>query len=282
MAIKFVIDSASDLTLQEAEALGVRLLPILVTFGEESYRDGVDLTHQGFFEKLTAGGAFPKTSQINPFEFEDCFRELTADGSEVLAITLSSKFSGTYENALLAAEPYGGKVAVVDSLNATVGERLLLMRALQLLPQVASARELAERLDEEKHRIRLMALLGTLEYLQKGGRISTVTAVSGTLLHIKPVVCVEDGNVRLLGKAMGMKKGTDLLTRLIEKAGGVDFSMPYGAAYSDPDDRLLQSYLQSSAFLWRDGIGKVSASSLGSTIGTHVGPGAIAIAFFAP
>ena len=282
MAIKFVIDSASDLTLQEAEALGVKLLPILVSFGEESYRDGVDLTHQGFFEKLTAGGVFPKTSQINLFEFEACFRELTADGSEVLAITLSSKLSGTYENALRAAEPYGGRVAVVDSLNATVGERLLLLRALRLLPQVASVRELSERLDEEKHRIRLMALLGTLEYLQKGGRISAVTAVSGALLHIKPVVSVEDGNVRLLGKAMGLKKGAELLTRLIAEAGGIDFSMPYGGAYSDPDDRLLQSYLQSSAALWREGIGNVSASSIGSTIGTHVGPGAIAIAFFTP
>lgn len=282
MAIKFVIDSASDLTLQEAEALGVRLLPILVSFGEESYRDGVDLTHQGFFEKLTADDVFPKTSQINLFEFEDCFRELTADGSEVLAITLSSRLSGTYENALRAAEPYGGRVAVVDSLNATVGERLLLLRALRLLPQVASVRELAEQLDEEKHRIRLMALLGTLEYLQKGGRISAVTAVSGTLLHIKPVVSVEDGNVRMLGKAMGMKKGADLLTHLIEEAGGIDFSMPYGGAYSDSDDRLLQSYLQSSAALWREGIGNVPASSIGSTIGTHVGPGAIAIAFFTP
>lgn len=282
MAIKFVIDSASDLTTQEAKALGVRLLPVLVSFGEESYRDGVDLTHQGFFEKLTADGVFPKTSQINLFEFEDCFRELTADGSEVLAITLSSKLSGTYENALRAAEAYDGKVAVVDSLNATVGERLLLLRALQLLPQTPSVQELARRLDEEKHRIRLMALLGTLEYLQKGGRISAVTAVSGTLLHIKPVVSVEDGNVRLLGKAMGMKKGADLLTRLIKEAGGIDFSMPYGGAYSDPDDRLLRSYLQNSAALWQEGIGNVPASSIGSAIGTHVGPGAIAIAFFTP
>lgn len=282
MAIKFAIDSASDLTLQEAEALGVRLLPISVTFGEESYRDGVDLTHQDFFEKLTAGEAFPKTSQINLFEFEDCFRELTADSSEVLVITLSSKLSGTYENALRAAEPYGGRVAVVDSLNATVGERLLLLRAIQLLPQVASLQELAERLNEEKHRIRLMALLGTLEYLQKGGRISAVAAVSGTLLHIKPVVSVEDGNVRLLGKAMGMKKGADLLTRLIQEAGGIDFSMPYGGAYSDPDDRLLRSYLQTTSELWQEGVEGVAASSIGSTIGTHVGPGAIAIAFFTP
>lgn len=281
MAIKFVIDSASDLTLREAQTLSVRLLPIPVTFGEESYRDGIDLTHQDFFEKLTAGDVFPQTSQINLFAFEECFRELTADGSEVLAITLSSKLSGTYENALRAAEPYGGKVAVVDSLNATVGERLLLLRALRLLPQVSSVRELAVQLDEEKHRIRLMALLGTLEYLQKGGRISAVTAFSGTLLHIKPVVCVEDGNVRLLGKAMGAKKGAELLTRLIEEAGGIDFSMPYGGAYSDPDDRLLQSYLQNSAALWKEGVENVPASSIGSSIGAHVGPGAIAVAFFA-
>ena len=126
-----------------------------------------------------------------------------------------------------------------------------------------------------------MALLGTLEYLQKGGRISAVTAMSGAILQIKPVIAIMDGEVKMIGKAMGSKKGNNLLIQLIEKSGGIDFQMPYATAYSGMDDSLLQKYLKDSASLWEDELDHIPSYCIGSTIGTHIGPGAIAVAFFA-
>lgn len=280
MAVKLVVDSASDIDLKEAEALGVHMIPMSIQFGDKTYADGIDLSGTAFFEKLIESSELPTTSQITMFQFEECFTELTADGSEVVVITLSSKLSGTYAGAVSAARSFPGKVFVVDSLNVCIGERILIQYAVRLLKEGLTAKELEERLLEARKRIKLMALLGTLEYLQKGGRISAAVAMSGAVLHIKPVISIEDGEVKMIGKAMGSKKGNNLLMQLISKSGGIDFEMPYATAYSGLEDSLLKKYLRDSAFLWEDEIGEIPSYCIGSTIGTHVGPGAIAVAFF--
>ncbi|MCM1047840.1 MAG: DegV family protein [Clostridiales bacterium] len=280
MAVKLLVDSSSDVTMEEAKELGIEMIPMTITFGDEMYSDGVDISKREFFEKLIESDELPKTSQINMFQFEERFKEMTADGSEVVAITISSKLSGTYSNAVQAAEGFGGKVLVVDSLNACIGERILLQYAVRMLKEGIPAKEMVERLNEGKHHIKLMALLGTLEYLQKGGRISAATAISGEILHIKPVISIVEGEVKMVGKAMGSKKGSNLLTQMIDKSGGIDFEMPYVAAYSGLEDSLLQKYLQDSAHLWKDSIDEVPSYCIGSTIGTHIGPGAIAVAYF--
>lgn len=281
MAVKLVVDSASDIDLKEAEALGVHMIPMSIQFGDKTYADGIDLSGTAFFEKLIESSELPTTSQITMFQFEECFTELTADGSEVVVITLSSKLSGTYAGAVSAARSFPGKVFVVDSLNVCIGERILIQYAVRLLKEGLTAKELEERLLEARKRIKLMALLGTLEYLQKGGRISAAVAMSGAVLHIKPVISIEDGGVKMIGKAMGSKKGNNLLMQLISKSGGIDFEMPYATAYSGLEDSLLKKYLRDSAFLWEGEIGEIPSYCIGSTIGTHVGPGAIAVAFFA-
>lgn len=281
MAVKLMVDSASDIGLEEAKALDVVLMSLSVQFGDERYLDGVDLNSQAFFEKLIERDELPVTSQITPFQFEEQFQALTADGSSVVVITLSEKLSGTYASAVQAARDFP-TVHVVDSQNVSIGERLLLRYALRLRRKDWSAEAIAAELERVKGRIRLMALLDTLEYLQKGGRISAVTAGVGTVLNIKPVISVVDGAVKLAGKAMGSKKGNNLLMQLVQKSGGIDFSMPYAAAYSGLDDSLLQKYLWDSAELWRGEMDAVPAYCIGSTIGTHAGPGAIGVAFFAP
>lgn len=281
MAVKLVVDSASDISKREADELGIHMISMSILFGDKTYMDGVDLSGKDFFEKLIESDELPTTSQINMFQFEECFSELTKDGSDVVAITLSSKLSGTYAGAVSAAGSFPGKVFVVDSLNASLGERILIQYAVGLLRDGASAEEMTEKLNEAKGRIKLMALLGTLEYLQKGGRISAVTAMSGAILQIKPVIAIMDGEVKMVGKAMGSKKGNNLLTQLIEKSGGIDFKMPYATAYSGMDDSLLQKYIKDSSGLWKDEMDQIPSYCIGSTIGTHVGPGAIAVAFFA-
>ena len=184
MAVKFIIDSASDVLPWEAQALGVTHLPMTVSFGEETYRDAVDISHRDFFEKLAASKELPTTSQIPPVVFEETYEKLVAEGYEVVAITISSKLSGTYQSAVIAAQGYSGRVFVVDSLSAAVGERVLLQRGLEMAKQGLSAEQIAKGLDEEKLRLRLVAVIDTLEYLKKGGRISATAAIAGGLLGI--------------------------------------------------------------------------------------------------
>ena len=280
--IKVLIDSASDIELNEAEELGISLIPMQVRFGDEEYEDGINLTHKEFFEKLIESSELPQTSQINEFRWEERFKKLTADGSEVIAITISSKLSGTYACAVKAAEKFAGKVFVVDSIQACIGERILLQYALRLIAQGnMTADEIAEELDAKKNKIQLLAVLDTLQYLRKGGRISSVAAIAGEMLSIKPVISVVNGEVKLVGKAMGSKKSNNLLNQLVEKCGGIDFDMPYILGYSGLSDAYLQKYLKDSESLWKGKTEFIPSYMIGSTIGTHVGPNAIAVAFFA-
>ena len=277
MKIRIITDSASDLLAPHRPEITV--LPMTITFGEEQFRDGVDLTHRQFYEKLIEGEDLPTTSQIAPAQFEEAFRAAVEAGESVVAVVLSSKLSGTYQSACIAAEEFPGKVFVVDSANATIGERILVERGLELMDQGLDAAAIAARLDEEKADIRLVALLDTLEYLKRGGRVSASVALVGGLLAIKPVVAVQDGEVVMLGKARGSKNGNNLLVQEIQKTG-VDFSRPYKLGYAGLNDSLLQKYIADSAALWEGNTDALPTGTVGGTIGTHVGPGAIAVAFF--
>ncbi len=279
--IKILVDSASDVEKQEADELGIELIPMKVRFGDEEYSDGINLSHREFFEKLIESNELPQTSQINEFAWEERFEQLTADGSEVIAITISSKLSGTYSCAMKAAEKFGGKVRVVDSIQACIGERILLLYAIRLVKAGKSGAEIVKELDDKKNKIQLLAVLDTLVYLRKGGRISSVAAIAGEMLSIKPVISVTDGEVKLVGKAIGSKKSNNLLNQLVEKCGGIDFDMPYVLGYSGLSDEYLKKYLKDSEHLWKGKAENIPSNMIGSTIGTHVGPNAIAVAFFA-
>lgn len=281
MKLRIITDSASDITPPYRPELTI--LPMTVTFGDTQYQDGVDLDHRHFYELLIEGEGLPTTSQLSPGQFEDAFRRAVDAGETVLAITLSSKLSGTYQSACIAAEEFEpGQVYVVDSLNATIGQHILIERAFQLADQGMELPQLVETLERERGQIHLVALLDTLEYLKRGGRLSASAALVGGLLSIKPVVTVEDGEVKVLGKARGSKNGHNLLLQEIEKAGGIDFDRPYCLGYTGLNDELLQKYIADSAPLWQGRVDHLPVSTIGGTIGTHVGPGAIAVVFFRP
>ena len=278
MNIRIITDSGCDMLPPYAPNLTV--LPLTITFGEESFLDGVELDHHRFYEKLIEGEELPTTSQIAPAAFEEAFQRAVDAGEAVVCVTLSSKLSGTYQSARIAAEGFAGQVWVVDSENASIGQRLLVERAVELAGQGLDAAQFSARLDQEKKDIRLVALLDTLEYLKRGGRISPSIAMVGGLLSIKPVVAVENGEVVLLGKARGSKNGNNLLIQLIQKTSGVDFGRPYRLGYTGLDDGLLQKYIADSVQLWQDHVEELPVSTVGGAIGTHVGPGAVAVAFF--
>ncbi len=278
MKIRIITDSASDMDASARE--GMSILPMAITFGEEEFQDGVNLSHREFYERLVESDELPRTSQVTPYAFEEAFRQAAEAGEQVVAVTMSSKLSGTWESAVTAARGFEGSVYVVDSENVTVGERALVEYALRLRESGMEAREIAEELECSKKRIRLVALLDTLEYLKKGGRVSRLTAFAGGLLSIKPVVAVQDGEVVILGKARGSRQGNNLLVEQIRQAGGVDFSMPYFLGYTGLSDELLRKYIRDSEMIWKENTEQLDISTVGGTIGTHAGPGAIAVAFF--
>lgn len=282
MSIRIITDSASDMSPAEHPAL--RVLPLSVTFGTDVYMDGVDIDHQRFYEMLVERDELPKTGQVNPYAFSQTIAEAREAGDEAVIITVGAKLSGTNQSARTAlAEAPGGDVFVVDSNNVTLGERVLVEYALRLVDEGRSAVQIAAAVEAVRDRVVVIGLLETLEYLVRGGRLSAAAGAVGTLLNVKPVVAAEDGLIVQLGKARGSKNGRNLLNQKVEKAGGVDFSMPLALGYTGLSDAVLKKYIEDSAALWAGHTeGELFIHTIGATIGTHVGPGAVAVAFFRP
>ena len=279
MSVRIITDSGIDLPGELDPRLTV--IPLGITFGTTTYADGVDLTNDRFYEMLIESDELPKTSQATPYAYQQVLEQVRSAGEEAVVITLSSALSGTYQSAVTAAADYP-EVHVVDSKNVTIGQSLLVLYALRLVDEGLGAAEIAEKVEAVVGRVCLLALLDTLEYLKRGGRIPKSVGAIGELLSIKPVVGVEDGEVVMLGKARGSKNGRNQLHQQVEKYG-IDFTMPVLLGYTGLSDKLLRKYLDDNRAIWEHVVAEedLPIASVGATIGTHVGPGAIALAFFA-
>lgn len=277
MKTRIVVDSTADILPEYLDQ--IHTVPLTVSFGEEEYIDGVTIDHRTFYQKLIETDAMPSTSQASPAAFAEQYDQAAAADEEVVVITISSKLSGTYQSAMIAATGCSS-VYVVDSENASVGCGILVGLALRYLRDGMTASAIAEKLQEDKKKIVVIALLDTLEYLKRGGRISKAAAFAGGLLNIKPVISIADGEIQLLGKARGSKMGNNLLAQQIQKVGGIDFTKPVLLGYTGLSDVLLQKYIEDSSYLWSASLDAVRYVSIGSVIGAHAGPGAIAVAFF--
>lgn len=278
--IKIIVDSASDINKIEADKMNVEMIPLQVTFDKDTYYDGVDLSSKEFYEKLIESDVLPTTSQINPYRFEQVYKKYINEGYELVVITLSSKLSNTYSSAVQASLNYKDKVYVLDSLNVAVGERMLVELALRLVEEGKNVKDIYDELEKAKYKINIIAKLDTLEYLKKGGRISKTVAFVGEMLSLKPVVSLVDGAVKMVGKARGSKKANNLLNELIKEKGEIDFSLPFGAIYSGLSDLEVKKYIEDNAHIWKDKVKEIPIYVVGSTIGTHIGPGALGVAFF--
>lgn len=282
MSVRIITDSGSDCLQGDHPQLDV--LPLSVGFGTTTYQADVELSRERFYELLVEGDEFPTTGQVNPYAFSQAIERAQAAGEDVVILALSAKLSGTHQSACTAAAEASDatEVHVVDTKSVTVGEHILVDYALRLLDEGKSAAEIAGAVEAVVDRVVVVGLLDTLEYLKRGGRIPATAAVIGDLLSIKPVIGVDDGAVALRGKAHGSRNGRNLLNREIERAGGIDFGMPIRLGYTGLDDRMLQKYIDDSRALWETAISRdeLPVSTVGATIGTHVGPGCIALAFF--
>lgn len=277
MSIKIITDSASDISPAEGERLGVAVIPMRVTIDGREYLDGVDLTAREFYSLLASSKELPRTAQPPTEDFKGAY-EACSPGDDIIVITISSNLSGTMQAASIAAsETEDRRIHIVDSQNAVVGERLLVMRAVQLREMGMTASEIVEALERECQEIVLLAVVDTLTYLHKGGRLSKAQAVAGGLLGIKPIVTVKDGALAVLGKERGKGRAFKFLRDTAVGLGPVDRSRPYALAFTKDEDFLIE---------FRAAMGEEYApadavcDSIGSAVGTHVGPGAVALAYF--
>ena len=277
MCVRIIVDSSTDVSEEYREK--IQFVPLTVRFGDKEYLDGVELSKHQFYEMLVESDALPTTSQATPAAFAEYLESVASAGDSAVVITLSSKLSGTYQSAVLAAEEYPN-IYVVDSQSVAIGTGVLAQYAVELAQQGMGAEEIAQVLTQQREKVCVVALLDTLEYLKKGGRISKTVAFAGGVLNIKPVVTVQDGAVALIGKARGSRNGNNLLVEKIREAGGVDFGRPVLLGYTGLSSTLLEKYVEDSKALWADHVDKLDGCLLCSVIGTHVGPGAVAVAFF--
>lgn len=273
MAIKLITDSTIDLP----EGSDVIVAPLTVMFGEKEYLDTVDITKDEFYDLLETSDILPKTSQVTPARFMELYDEITANNDEAVVITISSKLSGTFQSALLASKEYSN-IRVVDSENVTIGSGVLALEALKCINKGWDLETIYNHLESNKKRIRLLAALDTLEYLQKGGRISKTTAIAGGLLNIKPIITSVDGELKMVGKARGNKKAGAFL-RQMSVDMPVDYDFPVLPGFTGKKDDLLSDFMNDSGDYFK-GLDSLNRTQLGSIIGTHAGPDAFAIAYF--
>lgn len=278
MGVRIIIDS----TVNVKKELDGRfpVVPLTINFGSESYADNVELDHNTFYKKLVESEVLPTTSQPTPAAFAKAFEEAVNAGDEVVVITISSRLSGTYQSANIAAADFEGKVFVVDSYTVTIGAGILVERAIKLADEGKSAAEIAAVLEKEKENIRVFAVVDTLEYLKKGGRVSAAVAFAGGLLNFKPVIAIADGVVQSITKGRGNKQANQLMNTEVEKSGTVDFEKPVLIGYTGADDSLMHTYIADYADMWGGDAAKINTAQIGSVVGTHAGPGAVAVAYF--
>ena len=277
MKTRIIVDSTADLVPEVQKR--VHIVPLTVHFGQEEYVDAVTTDHKAFYEKLIESDVLSTTSQATPNDFAVEFEKAKEAGEAAIVITLASKFSGTCQSAMIAAGNYEN-IYVIDSTSVAMGSGILVELALRLLDEGKSTKEAVQILEEEKKKIVVVALLDTLEYLKRGGRISKAVAFAGGVLKIKPVLSVTDGEIHLLGKARGSKMGNNLLVQEINNVGGIDFGKPILLGYSGISDALLLKYIEDSRPIWNGRLEKIRYTTVGSVIGTHAGPGAVVVAFF--
>lgn len=277
--VQIITDSAADLQPQEYEKLGVTCIPLRVAFGDREYLENAELDKERFYELLMGSDEFPKTSQAAPAVLEEILERAKAVGDEVVYITLSSALSGTYQTACMVCEDVDCPGSFIfDGRNATGGQRMLVEYACRLRDEGRDAAGIVAGLESIRDRIELYACVNTLEYLHKGGRISHAVYTLGSLAQIKPIISVDvEGRVALPGKAMGMRKGMDMLCKRLT-ARKPDGEHPVYVMYTN--DRSVAETL--AARMESQGLGTVPAERIiqvGAAIGAHIGPGACGIVY---
>ena len=277
--LRIITDTGSDIPHLSAGTLGLESLELGVEFEEFPYDYRNDTDFSVFFETMAKAKNLPTTSQVTPGQYLEVFEEAEKNGDEVLVVTLSSGLSGTYSSAVMAQEMSGYEgITVVDSRQSTITQRMLAEYAVKLRDEGKSRADIAKALESVRDRLVLVVMLDTLKYLKKGGRVPPALALVGEMLGLKPVVFMRDGKAVALGKVRGFEAGKQALWKKFE-ADGHDPTWPVYFGYSY-DRARGESFMQESKEKY--GLTDCSLFPVGGVIGTHAGPGGIAIAYVKP
>lgn len=274
--IRILVDSSSDYTVEELKAKEMELVPITINFNNNSYRDGLDITRDVFYSMLTTSEEFPKTAQPSPQDFLDLFEDAKEKGDSVVCLCLSSGLSGTFQSATLAKNMAEyDEIYLVDTLSATFAIRLLAEHACKLRAEGKTASEIFEVLDTLKSKTKIIAAVDTLEYLQKGGRLSKAAAAIGELANLKPLITVSpEGTISVIAKALGRNKAIATVMKQMADYT-IDTDYPVYSIYTLGEENTAKLEEKAAA----SGIQVTERLQIGATIGAHVGPGASGFIF---
>lgn len=275
MNVRIVTDSTADLPKEEADALGIIVVPLTVFFGEEAYLDGVELDNAGFYRKLAASKDLPRTSQPSPAMFQEAYTRLLNEGADaILSIHLSSKLSGTYQSACTARDSMPERtvpIEVVDSKSISVGMGRAIMRAAREGREGKSLEEIQARVLDELARTHILAVLDTLEYVRRGGRIGGARAMLGNMLSFKPIISLKDGEVVPVEQPRTRGKAYARVAQLLSDVGALEH-----VSIAEASDDVGQQLTEAIRATYQ---GELPIYKLGAVLGTHTGPGTAAVAY---
>ncbi len=272
--IRLIIDSTADLTAQEIEDLGVTVIPMKVCVDDKEYLAGVNLQNEEFFELLKKCKTLPHTTQINQDEYQNIIKPFLDKGEDVFVMSLSSGLSGSFNSLRLASEELNSAhLEIFDTQNVTLGFKVLVFEALKLIKSGVSLHELKAKMEELKQKCRLIAVVDNVKYLIKGGRLSLVAGIAVTALNIKPIVTIKNGKVVVLSKGIGYNHA---IKNLIKNLSNIDLEKSICIGHSNDLTRFEQFKKEIEKAL---NIKCEGCTGIGPIIGTHAGPGCVAIAY---
>ncbi|MDF2540411.1 MAG: DegV family protein [Herbinix sp.] len=277
MGIRIITDSTSDINQEQASKLNLTIVPLKVLFGDKEYREGIDISMEGFYERLVQSEKLPTTSQPSPNDFLEYFAEAKEAKDSVIVILISSKLSGTVQSAMIAKEMVEySDIYIIDSLTTITGMRILIEHAVKIRDEGKSAKEIVDTVEELKDKIVFLAMVDTLEFLYKGGRLSKSSAILGSLLNFKPVITLQDGVIGVVGKARGVNNGLAKMLSSVAEMGDIDTNYPvkFGFTAENEKCKLLIDRVKNQYQIKEYGMYPV-----GCVVGTHAGPGACVITY---
>jgi len=275
MVFKIVTDSTADLPPELAKELNITVVPVYVRFGDKVYRDRVDISEDEFYQRLLHDPIYPNTTQPTPQDFADVYRKLSREAEGIISIHISSKLSGTYNSALQGKELVEKRchIEVIDSRVLTMSLGLLVIAATTIAKSGKSIQQVVEEVEQTIPSIHLLALLDTLKYLAKGGRIGKVKTLLGSLLSVKPMLAIEDGELVPVSQVRTRAKGIDKLFDFVKNVTNIqDLAIVYNTT---PDEALALAGRMGSIFPKE----QIRLARLGPALGVHAGPGVLFVAF---
>lgn len=276
MAIKIIVDSTCDIDMSLQEELHIDILPLTVHFGDEEFRDGIDISKKDFFKRMRTAAKSPTTSQVTPGAFEKLFQQYTKEGHDIIVITIASQLSGTYQSAHIAKTTVkNDKIHLIDSGTTTMGLAWLVYEAIAMREQGHDANSIVEQMTLLKKKVTIYAMIENLEYLKKGGRLSTAGATVGTILNLKPIIQIKNGILTVVQKTRGNAKAHKwILNKVTEDH--IDTTKPIFFGHADASE-MLKPFIKTSTEKLNPS--SIQTTEIGIAIGAHGGPGCIGIGF---